>query len=348
MIFCYLLESTELCGGVRVVFDQARGLLKRGHQVLIRAKYGDHHWYHHDLHIDYVSDLAEPLEQGMHTDIVIATFWTTVLPAISLNCARTFHFCQGYEGDFIEYAAIKSEIDAAYCQAITKLTIGDWISERLQVVFGTKQFSIYTIGQIVDIELFNVSSLTIRRIWRYLLPCTVKILLIGTFESRVKGIANALHAIQLLRQQGVKLSLTRVSNLPLNPDENNITHIDSYAYNIAPSAMAYLYHHHDLMMAPSLVQEGFGLPFAEALACGLPCVATRIPSYLSFHENHDYATFVAPANPDAMARAAFTLINDYHQQNKQRQQGIQLVPQLFSENIVIEKLESICLKFFIQ
>ena len=348
MFFCYLLESTELCGGVRVVFDQARGLLKRGHQVIIRAKHGDHQWYHHNIQIDYVSDLAQSFDQVVQPDIVIATFWTTVQPAIALNCIQTFHFCQGYEGDFIEYATIKKDIDAVYCQPITKLTIGDWITERLQTVFGVNQFAIYTVGQIVDTHLFTPPLFPIRRVWRQLVPHIIRILLIGQFESSVKGIADALYAIKLLRQQGVKVSLTRVSSQPLNHDESNITHIDSYAYNITPQAMAAFYHRHDILIAPSLAQEGFGLPFAEALACGLPCVATKIPSYLSFDECHDYATFVPVANADVMAQATLTLINNHQQQNKQRQRGMQLIPQLFSENIIVEKLESICLKSFNQ
>lgn len=55
---CYLLESTNLSGGVRVVFDQTRALRERGHEVKVRALFGDHMWYPYSVDVDYVSDLA--------------------------------------------------------------------------------------------------------------------------------------------------------------------------------------------------------------------------------------------------------------------------------------------------
>ena len=51
---CYLLESADLGGGVRVVFDQARTLSAIGHEVVIRACFGDHSWYPYPVNIRYV------------------------------------------------------------------------------------------------------------------------------------------------------------------------------------------------------------------------------------------------------------------------------------------------------
>lgn len=58
---CYLLESTNLSGGVRVVFDQTRVLRERGHEVKVRALFGDHMWYPYSVDVDYVSDLLRRL-----------------------------------------------------------------------------------------------------------------------------------------------------------------------------------------------------------------------------------------------------------------------------------------------
>lgn len=342
LIFCYLLESTELCGGVRVVFDQARGLLKCGHHVIIRAKRGCHQWYHHPIEIEYVNDLAEPFKQLVRPDIIFATFWTTVESAIALECSKTYHLCQGYEGDIVEYAAIKGEIEAVYRLPIAKLTIGDWLTKRLQIVFGTQQFDVYTIGQIVDTTLFVPSFFSIRRLWRQVMLRPARVLLVGQFENNVKGIATGLYAVQLLRKQGVQLHLTRVSTQPIIDKEADITDINSYFYNVRPPVMTTLYQNHDVLLAPSLENEGFGLPFAEALSCGLPCVATRISSYLSFDQRHDYASFVSPSNAKEMAQATLNLINNHQQQNKQHYQGVKLMPKLFSETAVIKRIEIIC------
>lgn len=345
MIFCYLLESTELSGGVRVVFDHARLLAKKGHKVIIRAKYGNHRWYHHAIDVDYVDDLASSFPANTTTpDVVIATFWTTVQAAIQLNCSNIFHFCQGYEADFPEYTSQRKQIEQTYRLPIPKLTVGDWLTTRLQQIYGSSSFTVQSIGQIVDTALFTPPYFSFNQMLRRFLRRPVKILLIGLFESSVKGIPDALHAIRILRQQNVQLHVTRVSSQTLSEKEKNITQIDCYLSMIPPRAVANLYRTHDLMLAPSLSQEGFGLPFAEALASGLPCVATAIPSHLSFDHVHDYAIFVPPSNPNVMAQATFTLLNNPHKQACLRKRGPQLMQKLFSSNAAITQLEQICLK----
>ncbi len=345
MIIYFLLESTELSGGVRVVFDHARLLAQKGHQVFIRARSGDHRWYHHNITIDYVEDLAAPIAIDADApDIVMATFWTTVAAATRINCRQIFHFCQGYEGDLPEYASIHKKIDQAYRTPIPKLTVGDWLTKRLRHIYGDSGFDTHTIGQIVDTALYKPHRLSsfIPRI-RKLLHQPVKILLMGLFESSVKGIPDALSALDMVRNQDFKIHLTRVSSHALSETEKNMTSIHRYLTKQRPETIAHLYRTHDLMIAPSHAQEGFGLPFAEALASGLPCVATSIPSHLSFDRRHDYAVFVPPANPEAIAQAIIKLSGNPHQQNYLRKRGPQLMRQLFSSNAATERLEYICL-----
>ncbi|MCB1985431.1 MAG: glycosyltransferase family 4 protein [Burkholderiales bacterium] len=346
MIICYLLESTNLAGGVRVAFDQARLLTLKGHKVIIRAKSGNHHWYHHPIDIDYVNDLASPfLPNTPSPDIVIATFWTTVHAATQLGCRNVFHFCQGYEGDIPEYAGIRQRIEQAYRLPIPKLTVGNWLTKRLQQIYNAPDFTVHTIGQIVDTALFKPPKFVMfSRVLRRLLRRPVKILLIGMFESSVKGIPDALQAIKLVRNQNIKLHVTRVSSHPLSEQEKTITPINHYLTQLPPQTIARLYRQHDLMIAPSHIAEGFGLPFAEALASGLPCIATAIPSHMSFDNTHDYAAFVPPSNSQVMAQALLELLNNPDQQAFLRQRGPQLMQTVFSQNAAIERLEQLCQK----
>lgn len=335
MKICYLLESTELSGGVRIVFDQARALQSRGHHVIVRALTGDHSWYPHEIAIDYVPDLSSDFKDNQTPDIVVATFWTTVNAAVKLKGKLKFHLCQGYEGSFMEYTALRPDIEAVYKTPIAKITIGEWLSAILENNFGKDSFTIHDVGQIVDLEIFR--PLPVRQ------PASkqVRILIVGHFGMSVKGIPYALHAVKLLREKGIEVYLTRVSPVNLIAEESDLTAIDEYHTHISTSEMVKAYQKNDLLLSPSLAQEGFGLPFAEALACGIPTVATAIPSYLDFDPVHDYTCFVPEKDPVAMASAAFSIIKDTQLQEHLRKRGIEVINKKFRNEFVAEKLEAI-------
>lgn len=338
MKICYLLESVELSGGVRIVLDQARALQSRGHNVVVRALSGNHLWYPHHIDVDYVNDLSSGFAHI--PDIVVATFWTTVKPALKIEHAVKFHLCQGYEGGFVEYASLRSEIEAAYKHPITKITIGKWLSDILENNFGKENFSIYNIGQIVDLETFVPLPAEEKQLPQATSK-QVKILIVGHFGMSVKGIPYALHAAKLLREKGIEIYLIRVSQVDLFTEEIAIAHIDEYHTHISPSELNEIYQKSDLLFSPSLAQEGFGLPFAEALACGIPTVATAIPSYLDFDPIHDYTCFVPEKDPVAMADAALKIIGDRHLQRHLRTRGIEVVNNNFRSGMVADRLEAI-------
>jgi glycosyltransferase involved in cell wall biosynthesis len=339
MKICYLLESTELCGGVKVVFDQARALRKRGHDVYIKALRGEHTWYPHNIDIDYVQDFSNT-QSGHKPDVVIATFWTTVRPALQLDSPITFHFCQGYEGDIKEYAPIRSDIDATYAMPVPKITVGPWLAERLKQHFGEEKFRTFSIGQIVDLDLFTPARPWTKWI-RKPMSKRVNILLVGLFESSVKAIRDGLASVSLLKKKGLEIYLIRVSTGTPSEEECALTTIDEYHSNIFPQRMVEMYHRSDIFLAPSLAHEGFGLPFAEALACGVPSVATSIPSYLSFDSLHDYALFVPEHDPFAMAESAQKIIEDSSVRRSLRRRGLEVVNRNFRSSIVAERLENI-------
>jgi glycosyltransferase involved in cell wall biosynthesis len=340
MKICYLLDSTELWGGVRVVFDQARALRKRGHDVMIRAHTGDHSWYPYDIKIDYVDNLSLPFDtigSGSMPDVVIGTFWTTVKHALELNCPLTFHLCQGYEGDIIEYASNIRAIEDTYRIPIPKLTIGEWLSKRLIEIFGSERFKIYTIGQIVDLKMYKPLPL-----WKQWFSKKgsqkIRVLVSGLFDASVKAIPDALQAISLLREKGFGIYLTRVSTVNTLERERALADIDEYHCNISPWKMADIYRATNIFIAPSLSHEGFGLPFAEALACGVPSVATAIPSHLSFDTDHDYACFVPEKNPTAIAEAAARIIKEPQLRRRLIKRGIEVVKKKFRDDLVADRL----------
>jgi glycosyltransferase involved in cell wall biosynthesis len=94
----------------------------------------------------------------------------------------------------------------------------------------------------------------------------------------VKGIPTALEAVVRLREQGLDVRLLRASILPLSEAERRIVVPDRYLLSVPPEDMAASLRRCDLLLFPSGPAEGFGLPLLEAMASGVPAVASRIPS----------------------------------------------------------------------
>lgn len=341
MRICYLLESTDLWGGVRIVFDQVRGLTRLGHQVSVRAISGDHRWYPYPVNIEYVKHFAAPFPQNQKPNIVVCTYWSTVQIGMKIDATVTVHLCQGYEGDFLELKNQKTAIEQAYTLPIPKLFIGKWLEEEILGKFGAERFPAFTIGEIIDTKLFKPERFSVRRMMRQLLypKVSCRVLVVGDYGISWKGIADALKAVALLRAHGEQIRLMRVSLFPRSDEENAITPVDESNVRVDPIRMPSLYKRADLLLAPSWSNEGFGLPFAEALASGVPAVATKIPSYLGFDETHDYACFVEPHDTERMAKAAQALLHNRQLADRLSIRGPQVIHEKFHIDTISKRIE---------
>lgn len=341
MRICYLLESTDLGGGVRVVFDQARALARRGHEVTIRALKGDHEWYPYRLHIDYVDRLDALFEKGRLPDAVIGTYWTTIDAAVAVGAPVVMHLCQGFEADIPELAKDHEAIMAAYSRPVPKITVGSWLSDRIEAVFGRNRFPVLSIGQCVDTRLHHPAKAKMKKFLpgrlRHLLAWNL--LIVGDYPISCKGVADSLDAVARLRRSIPHVRLTRVSLYPLYEEEYRITEINDSFVRLRPREMADLYRRSDLMISLALPPEGFGLPAAEAMASGVPVVLTKIPSYLGFDDRHDYAAFVDTHDPAAAAGTALDLLLDPGRYRRLCKRGIQVVRKNFNPDQVAANIE---------
>lgn len=307
MKICFLLESCELSGGVRVVLDLAEALRQRAHTVLVAARRGSASWYAHPVELSIAPDLTAFCAEHS-PDVVVATFWTTLSPALHSQHRLALHFCQGCEWEMPEYAAIKQQIVDAYALPIPKITVGDWLNEKIRAKTGFS-LPIETIGQCVDTTLFSPSSrlLDFGRFFRS--TATPVILIPGIAQASVKGIPDALQAVALCRAKGEALRVVRVSAMPMAEEEAGITPIDAYHTAVSGQTMATLYREADLVLVPSREGEGFGLPFVEAIAAGTPAIATRIASFTKIAEALEVSDWLVPPGlPETLAERIWSLL----------------------------------------
>jgi glycosyltransferase involved in cell wall biosynthesis len=224
-------------------------------------------WFNCDL------DGSEPVPRA---DVTIATFHTTVAPALASGSSFTLHLCQGYEGLFTEYADIKDAIDTAYRAPIPKLVV----SHYLQTVLGENYADIrcHYIGEAVDPRIFF--PLGFRKNAKPL-----RVGLVGTFSAQVKGIHEGLEGLRLARERGLELEVHRASAEPIQDEEAALGITDHFHHRLPTVHMPGFYADIDVLLFPSTEQEGFGLPVLEAMSCGVPVAHSDIPSLRDLPED---------------------------------------------------------------
>ena len=318
MNIVYLNPGTEQSGGVRVMLAQADALVARGHRVRIVTTGLPLTWRSSRAEWVYVDDFRE--YDATSDDFVIGTFWLTVPHAYAMAGNRAVHLCQGYEGAFSAYASIRDEIDAAYALPIPKLVIAKPLIEVC------KRFSddVTYIGQVVEDEFFRT------RVPRESDP--PRVLLCGQSQADLRGIQEGYGAVTHARWFHQKLDLIRVS--PWAPSrEEPLDSVQEFHVALTTDEMTRLMHSCDILIAPNHREEGFGLPAAEALASGLACLLTSIPSYLSFDERHDYALFAPQENAVELGEKLIELLSDRELRDRLRDRGREVAEQWRVEHV---------------
>jgi glycosyltransferase involved in cell wall biosynthesis len=159
---------------------------------------------------------------------------------------------------------------------------------------------------------------------------------VGPFENRWKGVATALETVRTLRDRGTPFQLVRVSPWPLSAGETALVTPDEYHQRVVPRTVARILRSADVLLAPSWEQEGFGLPVLEAMASGLPVVASDISAFRGFAGTA--AVLVPPDQPEAFAEAATAILTDPPRWRAMRRRGLEAA-RGFSEERVAEVAE---------
>ena len=307
MHISYLLPFPELNGGNKVTLQHARLLGGGGHQVTLLgegplpqwAPASDQRWI----------DLTREAPALPPQDLVIATFWTTIERARQLALGPLAHFCQGYEGALPHNRRELPRIEAAYAQPVPTLVVSPHLAPMLSARFGRE-------CRAVPPPLDPLFHPTPRRG-----PVAAPwIALPGIFESEVKGVPTALAAVGLLRAGGMPCRLLRFSTFPLSEAERALLEPDRYLHAVEPRVVADALRQCDLLMLPSREGEGFGLPLLEAMASGVPAVASRIPSVEIIADGA--ARLVEAHDAAAFAGACRELLSDAESWRLRRDRGL--------------------------
>lgn len=156
-------------------------------------------------------------------------------------------------------------------------------------------------------------------------PATI--LFVGRLDER-KGFLNLLKAFIHIKRDYPDACLKVVG--PFGPQDylpyqhlaqaHHVTDIDFVGY-VSPEQLPAIYQTADIFCAPSIGFESFGIILLEAMAAGLPVVASDIAGYRSVMTHKREGLLVSPNQPAGLAQALRQLLDEPAQRQAFGQRG---------------------------
>ncbi len=107
---------------------------------------------------------------------------------------------------------------------------------------------------------------------------------------------------------------------------------------IPPSGLTDYFRQADIFIFPSICQEAFGMPIAEAMVAGVPVVATQAGAFPELVEDGKTGILVKRSDADALAEAIIQLLADEQQRKSMAQAGCETAVELFSFEKIADDL----------
>ncbi len=160
---------------------------------------------------------------------------------------------------------------------------------------------------------------------------TINILFVGRFEER-KGLIHLLRAYHRLRKRHVDARLLIVGSGPKQREYERFIGLRQirdveFLGRVSDDAKARYFASADIFCAPATGQESFGIVLLEAMAAGVPIVASDIHGYKNVVQRGVQGLLVEPKNHRALAAALYRLSNDAELRHRMGEEGRAKAPE---------------------
>lgn len=318
----FLIPTTGLTGGIKVIFEHANNLVNWGHQVSIIYPYvldknanrkekiigqikkirriflkiigqDKIKWFNLDPRIKVlrVSDLSA--QNIPNADITVATAnetadWLVNYPP---SKGQKFYFIQDYE----TWTRGKNKVDATWKMPLKKIVIATWLKKLGEKKFGEKIYGVVLNG--VDFKKFYNDNKIFNKNKRVLMMYHI---------LEKKGIQDGLKAFQIAKDKHPEIELTLFG--AYKPRSNIPKEIKFY-YKPSLAKLRELYSTSDIFLWPSRF-EGFGIPPMEAMACKCAVISTDTGAIHDYAIPDETVIIVPPKRPELMAEKLIELIEN--------------------------------------
>ena len=143
---------------------------------------------------------------------------------------------------------------------------------------------------------------------------TINILFVGRFEER-KGLIHLLRAYHRLRKRHIDARLLVIGTGPRAREYRRFIGLRQirdveFLGRVSDDAKARYFASADIFCSPATGQESFGIVLLEAMAAGVPIVASDIHGYKNVVQRGVQGLLVEPRNHRALAAALYRLASD--------------------------------------
>jgi glycosyltransferase involved in cell wall biosynthesis len=267
----YLLPHQNLTGGLKMLLAQMEMLKNNGHHVTAyyRGMEGQRalpSWTDIEVNREVIIPPFEPFKKYVEDcDIVVAGWFPQLLELKDIN-PPVFYYEQGHEllfGDIPEYNnfnSIKSYLQSCYKSGIPIASISKFVSRALMARFNITP-EVIPIG--IDVNVYKPIE---KNEDKELLT----VLLVGNPHLRFKSFNDAIQALQIAWDRGVRFHVKWVCQSP--PTVNTTFPIETIIHP-RQEVLIQCYQEADLFLFTSWY-EGYGMPPLEAMACGTPVITS--------------------------------------------------------------------------
>jgi len=311
-------------GGFRVVYEYANRLVRRGHQVTVVHEQWYEGWGRPVAHLrEVVRDRWHSRVGGLHrwlrwmvvddavrmtmvgklepqglpeADVTVATYWTTalLLPQLSARQGRGVHLVQGYE---IWGVAEPAKVDEVLRSGVPKVVVSHYLGGVLEKL-GVPRANVTVVRNGLDHVAYRPPVPDGER------GASVS-LLVGTGPQ--KGSVVAVAALERVREEvpGLRVNAFGTEKRPdFLPGWVGYSRAGNGPEQAGDAYRASAVH------LCSSVEEGWGFPVAEAMACGTAVVVTRNGGAEDFCVHEENSLLVDVGDAEGMASAVVRLLRD--------------------------------------
>jgi len=315
MKITFLTPHIKISGGIKLILGYADRLAKKGHAVTVvcpqstfarmriegvpiffphrllmnLVKYKPK-WIQVAAKIKYVPSYDERYIPD--ADIVIATAWQTseYVNNYPLEKGKKFHLFMHYERLWDDGC---DDVDTfSYKLALKKIVISSCLQKFLKRSFNVDSLLIIAP---IDHEIFypvRDGYNKDKRICMLYQP------------YRWKGVEDGIRAYEIAKVKHPEIQLVM-----FGPRKEMEVRNYEYHYNLTNHELRELYNSCDIFLCPSW-REGFGLPSAEAMACGCALITTDHGGCRDYAYHEKTALVSPPKNPEELADNLVRILED--------------------------------------